>query len=141
MEHDTAVQKLLKAIRSDEDNCFDSGRLNNLTDIGLTIVAVLGSLAATVLVSTGVNHAVVASIAAIPAACTTLQHVVDFRGRSSWYFQHSAGLKALGLSLEYAANPDLEQFAKRRGELELEAEKRWSQIGRGGGVNRRRGAL
>jgi hypothetical protein len=92
---------------------------------------VLGSLAATVLVSTGAAKPLIASIAAIPSACTTLQRIVDFRGRSLWYFQHSANLKALTVSLRYAVNPDLEAFAQRRGDLELEAEQRWSQIGSG----------
>jgi hypothetical protein len=127
---------LIQEFEEDEDNCFDSGRWNNITDIALSVLAVLGSLAATVLVSASKNLALTASVAALPAACTTLQRIVDFRGRSLWYFQHSASLKALAVSLKYAANPDLEAFAKRRADLEVEAEKRWSGVGSGRDLTR-----
>lgn len=120
---------LLEEFYADESQCFDSGRTNNITDIALSFIAVLGSLAATVMVSTGLNHALVASVAAVPAACTTLQRVIDFRGRSLWYFQHAASLTALAVSLKYAATPDLERFARQRADLEIEADKRWSQVG------------
>jgi hypothetical protein len=123
---------LLQEFEIDERQCFESGRLNNITDIALSIISVLTSLAATVLVSTGVDKAVVASVAALPAACTALQRTVDFRGRSLWYFEHAANITALSVSLRYATTPDLEQFAKRRAELEIDGDKRWGQIGRSG---------
>jgi hypothetical protein len=133
-----ARDDLLDEFYTDEESCFNSGRLNNITDIGLSIVAVLGSLAATILVSTHIETTVVASVAAVPAACTTLQRIVDFRGRSLWYFHHSANIKALAVSLKYAATPDLEHFASLRAELEIEGDKRWSQIGPGGGATAKR---
>lgn len=70
----------------------------------------------------------IASIAAVPAACTSLQRIVDFRGRSVWYFQHSASLKALAVSLRYATSPNLEEFARRRADLEVQGEQRWKQV-------------
>jgi hypothetical protein len=123
--------ELIREFAEDEESCFDSGRLNNISDIALSIVSVLGSLAATVLVSTGAAKALIATFAAVPAASTTLQRIIDFRGRSLWYFRHSANLKALTVSLRYATNPDLEAFARRRADLEVEAEQRWAQIGSG----------
>jgi hypothetical protein len=119
---------LIEEFEEDEDQCFDAGRQNNITDIVLSVISVLGSLAATVLVSTNARKALIASIAAVPAACTSLQRIVDFRGRSAWYFQHAAALKALSVSLRYTASPNLEDFAERRADLEIEGEQRWEQI-------------
>jgi hypothetical protein len=59
----------------------------------------------------------------------SLQKIIDFRGRSLWYFHHSANLKALALSLKFAKEPNLEEFARRRAEIEIEGEQRWAQIG------------
>jgi hypothetical protein len=36
---------LLDEFYSDEETCFDSGRLNNITDLALSMIAVIGSLA------------------------------------------------------------------------------------------------
>jgi hypothetical protein len=124
-----ARSELIDEFQADEESCFDSGAKNNITDIALTITSVVASLAATVLVSATSHKPLAASVAAIPAACTALQRIVDFRGRSLWYFHHSANLKALVLSLKYAKNPDLEEFAKRRADIEIEGEFRWAQIG------------
>ncbi|HXM43541.1 MAG TPA: hypothetical protein VN924_20055 [Bryobacteraceae bacterium] len=123
------VDNLLEEFDADEAICFDSGRLNNITDITLSIASVLGSLVATVLVAAGAYKALSASAAAVPAACTTLQRIVDFRGRSLWYFNLAANIKALSVSLRYAKEPDLEKFAKERAQLEIDADNRWKQIG------------
>lgn len=121
-------EQLIEDFEADEDACFDSGRVNNIVDIALTILSVLGSLVATVLAATIMNKALVASVAAIPAACTSLQRIVGFRGRSVWYFQHAAALKALKFNLKYASSPNLEKFAEDRAELELAGEQRWEQV-------------
>ena len=121
-------EQLIKDFEEDEDACFDSGRTNNVVDIALTIISVLGSLVATVLAATVKNPALVASVAAVPAACTSLQRIVGFRGRSVWYFQHAASLKALKFKLKYAVSPNLEEFAEERAELELTGEQRWEQV-------------
>jgi hypothetical protein len=123
--------ELLEEFQDDQESCFDSGAKNNITDIALTIASVVTSLAATVLVSATPYKPLAASMAAIPAACTALQRTVDFRGRSLWYFHHAASLKALALSLKFARNPDLEEFARKRADLEMEGELRWAQIGGG----------
>jgi len=104
--------ELIAEFAADEDSCFASGTQNNVTDITLTFVSVFTSLAATVLVAATFYKVLAASFAAVPAACTALQRSIDFRGRSLWYFHHAANLKALGLSLKYAKNPDLEAIRK-----------------------------
>jgi hypothetical protein len=87
--------ELIEKFETDENSCFDFGATNNVTDITLTIISVFASLAATVLVAVTGWKIVAASVAAIPAACTSLQRIIDFRGRSHWYFQHSAASKHL----------------------------------------------
>ena len=131
MEEDVPPTRteLIDEIVADQERCFDSGATNNKTDIALTIISVLASLAATVLVSATSFKIVTACVAAVPAACTSLQKIIDFRGRSLWYFHHSANLKALALSLKFAKEPNLEEFARRRAEIEIEGEQRWAQIG------------
>jgi hypothetical protein len=125
--------ELLRELDEDGEAYFGSGRQNNITDITLSITAILASLVATVLAATGqVPPWISATVAAVPAACASLQRVVDFRGRSSWYFQHAARVRALATSLRYAKAPDVEEFARKRGDLEVEMEKEWSQIGRSG---------
>jgi hypothetical protein len=123
--------ELLEEFEADYESSFDSGAKNNISDIALTIVSVASSLAATVLVTATPYRPLAASVAAIPAACTALQRTVDFRGRSLWYFGHAANLKALALALKFAKEPDLEDFAKHRADLEIDAEVLWSQIGGG----------
>jgi hypothetical protein len=131
MEEDVPPTRaeLIDEIVADQESCFDSGATNNKTDIALTIISVLSSLAATVLVSATSLKIVTACMAAVPAACTSLQKIIDFRGRSLWYFHHSANLKALALSLEFAKDPNLEEFARRRAEIEIDGEQRWARIG------------
>jgi hypothetical protein len=84
-------ESLLEDFEIDEAQCFSSARINNITDITLSILAVIGSLVATVLAA-GAKVApwIVATFASIPAASASLQRIVDFRGRSIWYFAHSA---------------------------------------------------
>ncbi len=123
--------ELISELESDEKQCFEAGRLNNVTDICLSIASVLSSLVATVLVSSVKEKLWVAgAFAALPAAFTSLQKIVDFRGRSLWYFGFSANLTALTVSLKYAKDPDLEDFAKRRASLEIEGDKQWAKLGR-----------
>jgi hypothetical protein len=124
---------LLAKISRDQEKCYFMGTVHNVWDVSMTFISVCASVAATVLVSqsqAGTNSKLVAaSIAAVPAACTALQRIVDFRRRSFWYFNHSANLKALAIMLEYAEKPDLEQYARKRAEIEVEGEGRWEQIG------------
>jgi hypothetical protein len=126
-------EELLQELEDDGESYFASGRQNNITDLTLSIVITLASLVATVLAATGQVPAwASATAAAVPAACASLQRVVDFRGRSSWYFQHAVRVRALANSLRYAKTPDAEEFARKRGDLEIEMEKDWLQISRSG---------
>ena len=120
---------LMAEFEADGQASFLAGRWNNISDVVLSMLSVFGSLAATVLVATKCPISVAASIAAVPAACTSLQRIVNFRGRSHWYFEHASELTALAISLRYASDPNLEAFAEKRANLEVDGEKRWSQLG------------
>jgi len=105
---------------------FIWGIENNRTDIVLTIVTVVASLIATILAGTQeVYRWVVAAVAAVPAACTSLQRIIGFRERSDWYFQHADKLRQLSFELKYAKTPDLEEYARRRGKIEVEMGEKW----------------
>jgi hypothetical protein len=130
----TALQRddLLRDLEGDWESCFASGKVNNVTDVTLSIVGILASLAATVLVSTDASKWIIASVAAVPAACASLQKVVDFRGRSHWYFRYASHVRALASSLKFDNAPDLSDYARKWGALDVEMDKDWSQIGRSG---------
>jgi hypothetical protein len=132
MSTDNQRDELLRDLRNDWESCFESGKLNNITDVVLSIVAILASLIATVLAGTETVKWVVATVAAVPAACATLQRVVDFRGRSNWYFRYSSNVRALANSLRFSDAPDVSDFARKWGDLDIEMDREWSQIGRSG---------
>jgi hypothetical protein len=75
---------------------------------------------------------VVATAAAIPAAAASLQRIIGIRERSNWYFLYAAQVRALATKLKYAITPDVEDFANKRAELEVEMEKEWLKIGHSG---------
>jgi hypothetical protein len=130
MAQETPVRsEMIAEFEADRDVAFRGGRMNNVTDIILSTLSVFASLAATVLVATRCPIALSASMAAVPAACTSLQRIVNFRARSHWYFEHASQLTALAIALRYANSPNLEDFAEKRASLEIASEKHWSQLG------------
>jgi hypothetical protein len=74
----------------------------------------------------------VASVAAIPAAATSLQRITGIRQRSNWYFLYAARVRSLATQLKYASEPDVEEFGKRYAELEERMEGEWSSLGHSG---------
>jgi len=120
--------KLVRDIYNDADIWYKGGKLNNIADLLFTTSTVLASLAATVLSGTDrVEAVVVATVAALPAALATIQRVVNFRGRSLWYFRAGAHMRALGYETEWAKAPDLEKLARKRGSLEKRLEAEWAE--------------
>lgn len=122
--------ELLQELEDDGEVFFDGGRLNNMSDLTLTIVSVFASLAATVLVSAPVPRWSTAAVAAVPAACLALQKTLDPRGRSNWYFQYAALVRGLATELKYATAPVVEEYALRRAKLETQMEEEWRRIAR-----------
>jgi hypothetical protein len=126
------LNELVQELENDGEEFFGGGRLNNITDATLSIVAVFTSLAATVLVGTDAPRWIPAVVAAVPAACATLQKTLDLRGRSNWYFQYAAQVRSLATDLKYADAPNVQECARKRAELETKMEDEWSRIGRSG---------
>ena len=125
------VDDLLKDLEDDAAEYFDGGRFNNIVDISLTIGAILTSLIAAAVAAADVLRWIHVAVAALPAACTSIQKVVEVKARSNWYFTYSTRLGVLAATLRYTQNPDPEDFAKRRAAIDLEMEQAWSQLGRG----------
>jgi hypothetical protein len=125
-------EKLIHEFESDGDQYFESGRGNNLLDIGLSIAAILASLLATGLAGLGSKWTgLVAAVAALPAAFGSIQSVLNTQGRSEWYFRSAAAVRALALELTYDKSPDLAEYARKRGNLEIKMEEEWQNQGRG----------
>jgi pimeloyl-ACP methyl ester carboxylesterase len=128
-------EELIRELEEDGDSFFEEGRSNNIFDLSLTIVIVLASLVATVLATTdpkNVSRLIVASVAAIPAAAASLQRIIGIRERSNWYFLYAANVRSLATKLKYADAPNVEEYASKRAELEVEMEREWLKIGHSG---------
>ena len=132
MVRSSGVEVFLETLETDAAAYFDQGKFNNLTDVGLTIGTILTSLIAAVVGATDVIRWVRVGMASVPAAITAIQKVTEVRGRSNWYFTYAARLRALAVTLEFAASPQIEDFAKKRAAIDLDMERQWSQVGRGG---------
>jgi hypothetical protein len=126
---------LIEELENDGETFFTGGFWCNITDLSLTVVTVLASLAATVLASSergSIARWILATVAAIPAGATSLLRIIGIRERSNWYFFYAAQVRSLATKLKYAASPDIEEFANKRAELEVEMEKEWLKVGRSG---------
>jgi hypothetical protein len=119
-------RELIAQLRADVKSLYASGRTNNLVDVWLSVITVLGSLAATVLTGTqAVPPVVVAVAAALPAAAASTQRLVNFRGRSAWYFRLATRVSALELDARFGSST-LAELAERRGKLEVSMEDEWA---------------
>lgn len=132
MAEEQTADDLQTELESDAEEYFDAGRFNNIVDISLTISTVVTSLVAAIIAATDSPRWIRVALAAVPAGCTSIQKVVEVRARSNWYFNYAARLRALGLTLRFARNPDVEDFAKKKAAIDLDMEKMWAQIGRSG---------
>ena len=115
-------EDLLKELESDIADAYSSGTLNNKVDIALSFATVVTSLIATALVAANdvLPKVVTAVVAALPATCTALQNFVQFKERSSWYFEYAARARAIGILHRAEQMPDLKEFAKQRAALVFE---------------------
>jgi hypothetical protein len=129
------VNDLMKEMEGDAEVYFDGGRFNNIVDICLTIGAILTSLIAAAVAAADVIRWVHVAVAALPAACTSIQKVIEVKARSNWYFTYSTRLGVLANTLRYTPNASPEDFARKRAAIDLEMEQAWSQLGRGAAKN------
>jgi hypothetical protein len=131
-------EDLLAELEDDGDSFFEDGRRNNLIDLGLTVTTVLASLVATVLATEGntIHPWILAAVAAIPAAAASLQRIVGIRERSNYHFMYAAEVRALATKLKFSNAPNLEEFAHKRAEIEVEMERAWAGVGHSGAPGR-----
>jgi len=122
------LENLINEIETEEKALYHAGRTNHLTDLILWFAAIFASFVATILAALGeVTPWLTAAIAALPGLCASLQRVIDFRGRSSWYFQKAAQMKSLFLSVKYQGM-DVKDGAKKWGEIEMTYEELWPRL-------------
>jgi hypothetical protein len=122
------TEKLIGEIDVEENALYRAGRTNHQTDLVLWYAAIIASFVATILAALGdVAPWLTAAIAALPGLCASLQRVIDFRGRSAWYFQKASQMKALLLNVKYQGMT-VQDGAKRWGEIETSYEEIWSRL-------------
>jgi hypothetical protein len=129
-------EDLLAELEDDGNSFFEDGRRNNMIDLGLTISTVLASLVATVLAAGNIPHGILAAVAAIPAAAASLQRIIGIRERSNYNFMYAAEVRSLATKLKFSNAPDVEEFARKRAEIEVEMERAWAGIGHSGASDR-----
>jgi fatty acid desaturase len=104
------AQDVLREIESQASTDFSMGRRNHLADLSCSMAAIFASLVAAILAAAAATTCVpvwvTAAVAGIPALCTSLQKVIDFRGRAAWYFKKAAKLKRTALALRYENLPE-----------------------------------
>ena len=113
---------------------FNQGRKNHLSDLTFAIGAIATSFVATVLVATHTKPEwVAASVAALPGLCASLQRIIDFRGRSAWYFLRAARLEGIARALKHEGMQESDASRKFT-EIEIEMENKWSEFVKSGGA-------
>jgi hypothetical protein len=133
MRKEGLMSDLADEITAEADVSFQGGRTNNLSDLGCSIGAIIASFLAAVLAAvSGAPGWVTAIIAALPGLCNSLQRVVDFRGRSAWYFVKAAKLRDLALTVKWDPNLPPKEAARQFGGILKEMEDRWSELVRTG---------
>ena len=140
MNENSDRESLMDELETVGEIYFSSGRWNNISDLSLTILTVLASLAATGLASVereAVSRWVIAGVAAIPAAASSLQRIIGIKEKSNWYFLCATRVRALATQLQYAKSPDIEDFGKKHADLQVEMEKEWLRLGHGGSARPR----
>ncbi len=124
------ADELASEIETAAADAFSGGRTNNITDILLSMTTIAASLVATVLAGQEVAKWMIATAAAVPAACTSLQQIVQFRERSHWYFEYAARARAIAMQLKYTPDAATAEFARKMADLDTEMERSWKTIGR-----------
>lgn len=122
---------LSEKIDSQAECDFDSGRKNHLADLWCTIGSVIASCVATILAGSGAPTWLIALFAAVPGVCTTLQRLVDFRGRAAWYFLKAARLRGISLAVRHEGLA-IDAASRQFRETEIELERQWPQFVNGG---------
>jgi hypothetical protein len=117
--------QLIALLQKEELETFKGGRVNHLTELWISIITIFATSATAFCAASGLAWPS-AILAAIATIFTSLQKVVDFRGRASWYFDKSARLKQIALLLNYG-NISVQEASSRLGKLEVEMEGHWSK--------------
>lgn len=126
------AEALLASIEADAEEYFDGGRTSNIWDMVLTISVIVTSLIAAVVASIDTYKWIRIGIATLPAAIASIQKITDVKARSNWYFLYAARLRSLAVNLDFASEPNVEEFAKKKAAIDLAMEKAWGGIGRKG---------
>jgi len=104
----TSRDALIEELEDDGDLYFSGRFWSNIIDLSLIVLTVLASLIATVLAATArssVSPWVVAGVAALPAAATSLQRIISIRERSNWYFMYAAHVRDLATETAASFRP------------------------------------
>jgi hypothetical protein len=124
-------ESLLNELKADADDHLDSGRSNNILDIGLTVSVVSASLIAAGLAAAKLPDScnwLTVVFAALPAAVTSVQARLRVRELSTWYFRYSTALRGIERELRYSAKADVSEIVAKRNRLDETFETQWFEL-------------
>jgi hypothetical protein len=102
---------------------------NYILAYAVTLISVFASITAGILVALeGLNPAMIAAIASLPAAMMTFKTVFRFEQKSAWFWQKNKNLERLYRSLMYEEKPPAE-VSKEFSQVESEMETDWVSFG------------
>jgi hypothetical protein len=122
-----SIEDLARQLENEVERYSGLGRMNNLSDVALTMVSIVGSIAGAVVAASRLAPFWAAGCAALPAACTSYQRIVQLRERAFLHFEYAAQVEALALRLKTASAPDMAAFGQEWGEMITDRERRWME--------------
>ncbi len=120
-ENDTR-KKLLDEISNEGKSLLLWAKFNNITDIMCTILSIISSATAAILA--GFKLEAGAYVAAVPAVVTSLQKVLDLRGKAIQYYVSARKYTSVTRALEYG-ELSVKKAAEILNKLDEDLEKRW----------------
>lgn len=124
-------QAFLDELSGDASEYFEAGVRNNIIDIVLTCVLVLTSICAAGLAAAKLSDEhrwMIVTVAAMPAAITSIQAKLRIRELSTWYFRYAATLRSLETELRHDPTADVADLVARRIRVDQEFEYLWFEL-------------
>jgi hypothetical protein len=118
------TQELIKEEKKTKENA----RQNYFAAYTINILIVSSSIAATILVASGIQGPITAIVAAIPAALFGINTTFKFEGKSAWHWRKNKRIKTYLRSLRYQ-NETVEKISKAFSKFDEELDTEWIAFG------------
>lgn len=118
----TKHSKLLSEIERETASQLLWAKINNITDITSTIATIVSSAVATILISQHVGASIY--FAAIPGLLTSIQKVVNMRGKAIQYYVTARQYNSIARKIEYGGLTETDAVSELN-RVDVDLEKTW----------------